>query len=83
MKTLTDEELAELERVCKSWATRRAGDSFVYVAASVFGGLASLLAEVRELRTALKWERDHACETPPPGCECPGCSLCREEWEEK
>lgn len=55
-KRLSDEELAELERVCESRATRRAGDSFAYDSDVVFGGLASLVAEVRELRAAVSTE---------------------------
>lgn len=50
--------------------------------ANTRNALPLLLAEVRELRRQLQWERDHSCEnTPTPGCDCPGCSLTREECE--
>ena len=35
--------------------------------------------ELNKLRAELEWSQDHACECPPPGCDCPGCSLSREE----
>ncbi len=40
-----------------------------------------LVAEVRRLRALTdEWERsaELACENPPSGCDCPGCSLARE-----
>lgn len=37
--------------------------------------LAELEAKVREL----EYWAQFACETPAPGCDCPGCSLSREE----
>jgi hypothetical protein len=37
--------------------------------------------ELAELKVALDEERNLACETPPPGCDCPGCSYAREQSE--
>jgi len=104
MTRLTDEELAELERLEREASDDWTGvyDAFdgvstlktgritltsdatdarddVFMACAARNALPSLLAEVRELRAEFKWARDHACECPPPGCDCPGCSLGREE----
>jgi hypothetical protein len=46
--------------------------------------IAALTERVRDLESqfeALTDAREFACECPPPGCDCPGCSYARAESE--
>ncbi len=54
-------------------------DAFEQGKALAESELTALRAEVTRLRGELDEERNLACETPPPDCDCPGCSYAREQ----
>jgi 7-cyano-7-deazaguanine synthase in queuosine biosynthesis len=79
VKRLTDEDLAELERLCESRELRRAGDSLAFDTDVIFGGLASLLVEVRELRRQnLEYQKVLSCFSGERGWTCGKCNSCED-----
>lgn len=62
--------------ILRSFAEARSADHEPIPARLTYGTIREVLRVIED------WERsaELACESPPPGCECPGCSLARERF---
>jgi hypothetical protein len=79
-----------LEDAVKDWTLERHANARRLAASqeptpAAMSALHGALGEIERLRGLVEaWQESasYACECPPAGCDCPGCSLARQHFAE-